>query len=63
MVVGRETVLRRFVGQIQFAGGPVLLKFRMEFEQIQGLLEELLNMCNNYIWAFLELLLYMSNLT
>jgi len=32
-------VLSRFVGEIQFAGRPLLLKFRMEFEQIQGLLE------------------------
>jgi hypothetical protein len=27
----------------------------MEFEQIQGLLEGLLKMFNNYIWIFLEL--------
>jgi hypothetical protein len=41
-------VLGRFVGEIQFAGGPMLLQFRLEFEQIHGLIEGLLKMFNNY---------------
>ena len=49
--------LLRFVGEIQFSGRPMLLKFRMVFEQIPGLLEGLLKMLHLdlfgiccYIW-------------
>ena len=50
-------ILGRSVGEIQFAGGPVPLQFRMKFEQIHGLLEGLLKIFNNYIWTFLELVI------
>lgn len=48
-------VLGRFVDEIQLADGPMSLQFRMEFEQMHGLLEGLLKMFDNYIWTFLEL--------
>jgi len=51
-------VLSRYVGEIQFAGRHMLLKFRMEFEQIQCLLEGLLKMFNNYTRTFLELIIF-----
>ena len=51
-------VLCRFVGEIQFAGGPMLLKFRMQFEQNQALLEGILKMFNSYTWTFLEFVIF-----
>lgn len=47
-------VLGKFVGERLFAGGPIPLQFRMDFEQIHGPLEWPLKIFNNYTWTFLE---------